>query len=162
MHLIDILYHFLKTTDAGKKFLSAEQVQNAVYNAHNVAFDVQKMNEFFPFDDVEAVLVSKPQEIQACLAMALSRIANEAHPYLENPIMLQPMFYNLSHSIDFGEVKSSVVGQLVSVEGHVVRASLTKPLLASGHFKCPKCKQLSSAIFEDGVFNPPVQCSTKK
>ena len=127
-----------------------------------IALSVQDLNKYLPFDDVEIILTSSPQEVIACYSLAVSRLANVWTPYMDPPILIHVSVHSLSAVTSFGEIKSSTVGRLVCVEGHVVRVSMARPLLVQGGFKCAKCEQSNWVCFEDGIYDVPPQCRTKK
>ena len=128
----------------------------------NVYFDVQKLNETLPFPDFETTLTARPIEVIGCVGMALSLIVNKQNPYSSEITMIRCKFYNLRSTMPFGDLKSSSVGQLVKLEGHVVKASACHPLVESAAFLCSKCRQATWIEFEDGVYMPPDVCATPK
>ncbi len=170
-------YFYQETFIAGDKRIGAIQLfQNFLSSAEgkalsgninfsldkNVYFDVQTLNNALPFPDFEATLTSRPIEVLGCIGMALSLIVNKENPYLPEVIMMRCRFYNLKTSLPFGDLKSSSVGQLVSLEGHVVKASACHPLVESAAYQCSKCQKATWVSFEDGVYMPPDVCATPK
>jgi DNA replicative helicase MCM subunit Mcm2 (Cdc46/Mcm family) len=156
--LIQILIDFFQSDENGKRFLLGRNLGVT----GTIHFNVQEMNKFFPFPDVEAVVIQKNIEFSGTIGLALSCIANTLFPYLEIPIIKYPAFYNLSKSLFFSDVKSTTVGKLISLKGHVVKVSPCRPLVIEGEFRCSKCLQNTRMKFLDGIFNPPVQCKTVK
>lgn len=157
IELINILYNFFKSNE-GKGFINKIDLSSS----RDVFLDVKEMNNCFPFPDLQEVIVNRPIEFSGSLGIALSRLANERRPYLEIPLVIKPSFYNLGKITDFSSIKAGAMGELVSIEGHVVRATSVKPLVMKGGFKCPKCKEKYLIPFEDGSFNPPQNCPAKK
>lgn len=123
--------------------------------------DVQALAKAKPFEDFEDALVRRPSEVTTCLAMALSAIYAERHPYA-SPRVISPHFYNLSTTTSFAAIKASSVGQLVSVVGHLTRVSPCRALVLGGNFHCAKCGSVLNVHFEDGIFLPPAQCRTSR
>lgn len=64
--------------------------------------------------------------------------------------------------MDFGVLKSSVVNQLVVLEGYVVRVSRCRPLIASAAFRCNKCGGEVRMRFRDGIYAMPNTCTAEK
>jgi DNA helicase MCM8 len=143
---------------AGRALIDVEQLANQKY----VHFDALELNSKLPFSDFELSLKMRPTEVMGFLGIALSMVAKEQHPHCAEPFVIRPRFYNLSTETNFGDVKSSTVGQVVSVRGHVVRVSPCRPLVESANFLCAKCMKYTFAKFEDGIFIPPAVCSTEK
>jgi DNA replicative helicase MCM subunit Mcm2 (Cdc46/Mcm family) len=156
--LIEILVDFFQNDENGKRFVLGRNMGVT----GTIHFNVQEMNKFFPFPDVEAVVIQKNIEFSGTIGLALSYIANTLFPYLEIPIIKYAAFYNLSKSLSFSDVKSTTVGKLISLKGHVVKVSPCRPLVIEGEFRCSKCLQNTRMKFLDGIFNPPVQCKTVK
>ena len=73
-----------------------------------------------------------------------------------------PRILNLKPNTQYGHLKSSIVGHLVSLKGYVVRVSACSPLVISACFSCSKCSQYTRVTFEDGIFSTPTRCVTDK
>ncbi len=129
---------------------------------NTIYFDVQQLNGTLPFPDFEATLVARPNEVLGCTGLALSLIVNKKNPYLPEYVAIRCRFFNLASILPYGDLKSSSVGQFVSLEGHVVKASACHPLVESAAFLCAKCQQPTMVAFEDGVYLPPDVCATPK
>ncbi|KAJ1424664.1 hypothetical protein B484DRAFT_97099, partial [Ochromonadaceae sp. CCMP2298] len=143
-------------SDKGKALLPAAFAQKRVY------FNVQELNEGLPFPDFEANLRTRPAEVMGCVGLALSLIAKQRSPYATVPFLIRPRFFALTGDLCFGDLKSSCVGQLVSLRGHVVRVGACRPLIERAAFRCAKCLNACFTRFEDGIFLPPAQCATPK
>jgi DNA helicase MCM8 len=127
-----------------------------------VYFDIAKLDEQLPFSDFALSLRMRPVEVMGFMGIAMSLLAKEQNPHCEDLFIIHPRFYGLSEEISFGSIKSSAVGQLVSLRGHVVRVSPCRPLVLSAQFLCAKCMKYTTAKLEDGIFLPPAMCSTEK
>ena len=128
----------------------------------NIYFDVQLLNSSLPFPDFESTLTSRPIEVMGCMGLALSVLVNKRNPNLPEQLVMRPKFYHLASQIPYSELKSNVVGQLVNLEGHIVKVSGTRPLIESCAFYCSKCQKNTWVAFDDGIYMPPNECSTKK
>ena len=127
-----------------------------------VYFNIKYLNETLPFSDFELSLKMRPTEVMGFIGIALSLLAKQQNPHCEEQFIIHPRFYGLSSDTCFGDIKSSTVGQVVSVRGHVVRVSPCRPLVQSASFLCAKCMKFTFSKLEDGIFLPPVVCSTEK
>jgi DNA helicase MCM8 len=74
-------------------------------------------------------------------------------------VVVQPRFHSLDSLVAFEELKAEVVGQLVGVRGHAVKVGSCRSLLLRGAFRCAKCQGETLALFEDGIFAPPIACT---
>ncbi len=157
MELVKALIAFFKSSE-GARFLDGKDLGKS----GTIHFNLQEMIEHFPFDDIESTLIHRPTEFSGALGIAISDIANSMNPYLEEPIVKIPAFFNLSRSLTFSDIKSTTVGQLISLEGHVVKVAPCRPLVIEGEFKCAKCLNSTIVPFEDGIYYPPTVCATKK
>jgi DNA replicative helicase MCM subunit Mcm2 (Cdc46/Mcm family) len=161
--LCQALLEFFQSSEGQQHFPILVNGNPALTKSGNmIALSVQDLKNHLPFDDSESILIERPKEMLACYSFAISRLANTFTPYMDPPIVIHVLIHSLSSITSFGEVKSSTVGQMVCVEGHVVRVSMSRPLLVEGGFKCAKCQQTNWVHFEDGIFDPPPQCATKK
>ena len=154
---IAIFRDFFRSRE-GQCFIAVDELATQKY----VYFNTLQLGEALPFDDFELSLIMRPTEVMGFIGIALSLIAHAENPHCHEAFIIRPRFYELSSESGFGDIKSSKVGQVVSVRGHVVRVSPCKPLVLSAQFLCAKCMSYTSAKFEDGIFLPPVICGTEK
>ena len=152
-----MFYEFFMS-DIGKTMYVADTL---ITQSH-VFFNVFDLEEMLPFSDCEISLRLRPAEVSGFIGIALSLVARKLHPYFEGTVVIKPRFYGLNADMSFGDMKSSCVGQMVSIRGHVVRASACRPLVESAAFMCAKCMRYTHVRFEDGIFMPPPVCSTEK
>eukprot|EP00595_Chromulina_sp_UTEXLB2642_P003264 CAMPEP_0196763286 /NCGR_PEP_ID=MMETSP1095-20130614/3749_1 /TAXON_ID=96789 ORGANISM="Chromulina nebulosa, Strain UTEXLB2642" /NCGR_SAMPLE_ID=MMETSP1095 /ASSEMBLY_ACC=CAM_ASM_000446 /LENGTH=669 /DNA_ID=CAMNT_0042116115 /DNA_START=287 /DNA_END=2296 /DNA_ORIENTATION=- len=101
-------------------------------------------------------------EMLGCLGLSLSLVAARRHQYSEKQIIVNARLFNLFDNQLFSCIKSDKVGQLISLEGFIVKVSSIKPLVIRAAFQCSKCLSMQWVDFEDGVFSPPDICSTAK
>jgi len=127
----------------------------------SVFFDVAAMTQLLPFPDFVPTLRRQPNEVIGCMGLAISVLKTKelAGSNLHEPFCVWPRFQNLPGAdTEFGELRSGIVGQLVSLSGYVVKVSACRPLIEGGSFHCAKCDHRTWATFEDGVFTPPESC----
>lgn len=124
-----------------------------------IYFKTPRLAELIPMHDFYQSLCTQPTAVIGALGFAISlwvahtRCIDKSYP----PIFV-PRFLTLLSEHSFGDLKSSSVGQLVAIRGYVVRVSACKPLIIGASFKCGKCLGCTPAVFEDGIYNPPLEC----
>jgi DNA replicative helicase MCM subunit Mcm2 (Cdc46/Mcm family) len=157
LSIVDFVARFFESAD-GNSLIP----HNSLGVSTHLVFDVHKLSQCMPFDDFGNILINRPVETVGCIGLALSLLANTKYPYSAEKIIIRPRFLNLPCHLSFGELKSDVVGKMVSITGHVIRVSAILPLVERAGFYCPKCEQLSWSVFDDGVFSPPDVCPNEK
>lgn len=155
---ISMFRDFFLFDPAGKSYAEADLLATQKY----VYFNVSQLSEQLPFNDFGASLKLRPVEVMGLVGIALSLVAKAKHPHCGEAFIIRPRFYNFETEVNFGDIKASAVGQMVSVRGHVVRVSACHPLVESANFLCAKCMKYTSVRFEDGIFMPPNVCTTPK
>lgn len=153
-----VMFRDFFLSSVGRTFYVVEELVTKKY----VYFHLAQLCEQLPFNDFELSLKLRPFEVMGFVGIALSLVARSMHPQCTDAFIIRPRFYGLSSEVSFGDIKSSTVGQMLSVRGHVVRVSPCRPLVESADFLCAKCMKVTSTKFEDGIFMPPVICSTAK
>ncbi len=71
---------------------------------------------------------------------------------------LRVRFTNIPDQVDLRYLRSVHLGNLISVEGMIVRQSVVKPLLVQGVFQCLNCGETSLVHQELGLYTEPTQC----
>lgn len=145
-------------SQVGQSYYVADQLVTKKY----VYFHLPQLCDQLPFNDFEMSLKLRPFEVMGFVGIALSLVAKSMHPQCSEAFIIRPRFYGLDSEVSFGDIKSSTVGQMLSVKGHVVRVSPCRPLVESADFLCAKCMKSTSVKFEDGTFMPPAICLTPK
>lgn len=158
IELINLIYSFFKSD--GNVLIESQDFSYS----HTIFFDISKFKQLnFPFPDLESILISRYNDLNNCISISLSRIANEIYLYLDNPIIIHSSFYNFeSNRINFNQIKSNYVGQLVTLVGNIIKVTNCKPMLKSANFICLKCKKEIPFYFIDGIFNTPTSCQNEK
>ena len=108
------------------------------------------------------MLRSNPTEVMGCIGLALSVRISLRYPMLDHVLIVTPRLLTLKPHTPFAELKSSTVGQLVSVRGYVLKVTACKPLILQAHFICSACSLPTIQQFEDGIYDPPTQCFAKR
>jgi DNA replicative helicase MCM subunit Mcm2 (Cdc46/Mcm family) len=107
-----------------------------------------------------------PMQVIGSLGIALSLLVyvRTRVPY-DNDISLkrvQARIVDLSsnYCYSFADLKANAVGRLVSIRGHVIKVSATRPLICRAKFSCTKCGNENLWFpFEDGIYQPPQKCT---
>ena len=144
-------------SESGKELVPA----NITCDVLSVEIDIPSMQRALPFSDFVSMLQTRPKEVIGCIGIALSIIFAVTVP-AQKSLTCIPRFVGLTTELSFGELKSGTVGQLVAIRGYVVRASHCRPLIEGALFSCGKCFVDTFTYFEDGIFQPPPICPTKK
>ena len=130
----------------------------------SVYFDISVVQSLLPFADFVSTLRTKPNEVIGCIGCAISILkTKEFTSNFAEPFCLWPRFQNFQEpDTDFGDLRSGIVGQLVSISGYVVKVSSCRPLIEGGFFQCSRCHLNTWVTFEDGIYHPPEQCGAGK
>lgn len=142
-------------------FLNNADILRRTDDSTSSYFNLSELQKRMAFDDFLSTLQSRPKEVIGCIGIALNLELMRRAPS-NCPVIILPRFRNLKSEIDFGELKSSSVGQFVAIRGYVVRISPCKPLIEGAAFFCAKCQNEAFIHFEDGIYSPPPQCPMKK
>ncbi|KAI5165281.1 DNA replication licensing factor MCM6 [Nematocida sp. AWRm78] len=69
-----------------------------------------------------------------------------------------PCIYGLDVIYSVRDLKTSLLGQLISFSGIVTRSSQSKPELLEGTFECLECKALVRGIVQERIYRQPLGC----
>lgn len=108
--------------------------------------------------------IRHPKEQLGCLGLALSLFYTAKSSLIGLPRLLT-VYPRVSPFIPmtcFDELKSGVVGQLVTLVGNVIRISCSHQLVETATFRCGLCQGHTIVPFEDGLFAPPTSCQSSK
>ena len=108
--------------------------------------------------DFQQMLKTNPSEVIGCIGLSLSITVSLRYSTLSRPFKITPRLVSLLPRTLFAELRSSTVGQLVSIKGYVLKVSSCKPLVVQANFLCSLCMQPTVTQLEDGIMNPPVKC----
>lgn len=130
-------------------------------NQGSVYFDCVALSAALGFDDFLSSLASRPLEITGTMGIALGLLADKLFPYGE-PMVIRPRFTNFDPETPYEMLKSSIIGQLVSIKGYVVKVSPPVALVEAAQFLCSACGYDQWVRFPDGIFTPPDMCRGRK
>lgn len=148
------------------KFQSSES--SLLFGKQDILFssiilvDIEELCRLCNIPDLYDEIITRPSEVISILSLSLSLLRMKKDPYLDDFKIIHPRLYNFKTNTSLSEIKSGLVGQLVSVEGHVVRVSPCRPLVTMACFCCAKCQKSKWYQLDDGIFSPPLICSTPK
>ena len=152
---------------------------NKILRRGYILLSMETLQSIFPFPDFIPTLRTQPNEVLGCLVcfifflnycnkcndmskgLAIS-ITLETSYNTHQLIAVKPKIVDLSPRTHFGDLKSSISGQLISICGHVLRVGPPTPYVTMGNFRCSKCNKLTQVHFRDGIYAPPSQCETPK
>ena len=130
-------------------------------NQGSVYFDCVVLSIALGFHDFLSSLASRPLEITGTMGIALGLLADKLFPYGE-PMVIRPRFTNFDPETPYEMLKSSIIGQLVSIKGYVVKVSPPVALVEAAQFVCSACGYDQWVRFPDGIFTPPEMCRGRK
>ena len=113
--------------------------------------------------DVANCLRDRPERVLAHLGLALVGCREALLPPLpprEHSITVR--FTGMQPHLPLSNLKSNIVGKLISFTGYVVRVSSIQPMVTRCSFECPKCGAQPEVWFEDGKYAPPERCSNSQ
>ena len=130
-----------------------------------------------PFGDCYDCLCNKPEDIIACIGIALSILLSNRLMVFNNnkliPMTLFPRIVTSAVSVEssnavkyaipltpYAQLRSNAVGKLVCVFGYVVRVGKCKPLVEYATFHCSKCNGYTQIHLDEGIFCYPSMCAT--
>ncbi|CAD7699627.1 unnamed protein product [Ostreobium quekettii] len=113
--------------------------------------------------DLNEALYYAPDDGLACLGAAVCEamfgrgrrpVAQTAKP---RKVLIR-LVNRPSGQVRIRDLKSDLIGKLVTVVGTVVRMSQLKPLVTSMDFICRKCRNVTNVDFPDGRYTLPSRC----
>lgn len=135
----------------------------------SVYIDFPALDQALSIPDLAFTLQSRPNEVIGCLGISLTLSSTPRSILQKAPVgdatisrILFPRITSFPIDTLFGDLKAGSVGQLVGLTGYVIRAGPCQPLVEGAAFYCPKCGQETFVDFQDGIFEPPSCCPTKK
>ncbi|OLS30750.1 MAG: Minichromosome maintenance protein MCM [Candidatus Heimdallarchaeota archaeon AB_125] len=160
------------TNERFREFFQAYQDENG---RHFYVEQVQKMSLegllslFVNYDDLlrfdpelARLLREEPEETIKIADDALIEVLKIEDPIYaaseETKGLFHVRFSNLPDLIDLRRLRSVHLGNLIAVEGIVIRQSVVKPLLIEGVFQCVRCSQVHYIQQEGGYYAEPPKC----
>ncbi len=145
-------------TERGDVFKYRQRLaQIAVSGMWSVVVD---FGDLLVYDEALArlILESPDRHLEAVNRAAFNQLRMEDPDYAERIGRLTVRFRGMPHSIPLRKVGSTQIGNLVMVEGILVRATSVKPLLTRAAFRCRRCEAIQF-VAQSGIFlNRPSSC----
>lgn len=116
----------------------------------------------FKDSNFNEAIVIEYHRYEPYLRKALTQFMYELNPVYAKDRFFQVGFYNLPHIQKIRDLKSTVLGRLMSIHGTVTRTTEVKPELNIGSFKCMECNSITQGIEQQFKFTEPVRCSNEK
>jgi DNA helicase MCM8 len=163
--VVDVFYMFFQTHGAHLFPLHHTRPRETESSVYLKVAEMAHLISASGIKDFEAFLRSRPMETIGCVGVAMSLLHERkyGHARLGKQLAtLRPRFLNLGDPIPYENLKVCSVGQLVTVVGHVVRVSPTRPFIEGAYFACGGCGEDTWANFENGLYQPPARCSSDK
>ncbi len=160
------------TNERFKEFFQAYQDENG---RHTYVEQVQKMSlegllslyvnydDLLRFDpELARLLGEEPEETIKIADDALVEVLKIEDPIYaaseETKGLFHVRFSNLPDLVDLRRLRSVHLGNLIAVEGIVIRQTVVKPLLIEGVFQCVRCSQVHYVRQEGGYYTEPAKC----
>ena len=117
--------------------------------------------EFVRRDSFGAYLHHVPEQALRTIgcAMVLSKLVSEPEKYV-NRTQMVVRFNHLLPSVPMMDVKTGLVGKLVTVKGHIVKARPKRLAAVSADFHCLKCRNAVPHSFDKSRYSAPGKCTT--
>ena len=93
-------------------------------------------------------VISAAEDALSLYDLAINQDLEEAHVRI----------YNLPFVTDIREIRSNDLGNLISVQGIVRKATSVKPKILNAAFQCLRCDTINEVPQSDGGFQEPYQC----
>ncbi len=152
-----------------REFLQAYQDENG---KHTYVEQVQKMSlegltslyvnydDLLRFDpEIARVLKEDPEETLKAADEALGEVLKIEDPmYAASGEVFHVRISNIPDQVDLRRLRSIHLGELIAVEGIIIRQSIVKPLLIQGVFQCARCGEVHYIHQEGGYYSEPNKC----
>ncbi len=152
-----------------REFLQAYQDENG---RHIYIEQVQKMSlegltslyvnydDLLRFDpEIARNLKEDPEETIKAGDDALIDVLKIEDPvYASSGEVFHIRISNIPDQVDLRRLRSVHLGELISVEGIIIRQSVVKPLLIQGVFQCVRCGEVHYINQEGGYYSEPTKC----
>ena len=152
-----------------REFLQAYQDENG---KHIYIEQVQKMSLegltslFINYDDmlrfdpeIARILRENPEDTLKAGDEALIEVLKIEDPmYAASGEVFHVRISNIPDQVDLRRLRSIHLGELISVEGIIIRQSIVKPLLIQGVFQCVRCGEVHYINQEGGYYSEPTRC----
>ncbi len=145
-------------TEKGDAFKYRQKLAQAAVSGER--FLVVDFSDLLIYDEslAKLILESPDRYLQNVNRAAFSQLRMEDPDYAEKLGKLTVRFRDIPHSIPLRKVGSTHIGNLIMVEGILVRASSIKPLLTRAAFRCRRCEAVQF-VEQSGIFlNRPLNC----
>jgi len=117
--------------------------------------------DFIRRDSFGAYLHHMPEQALRVIgcAMVLAKLNSEPEKYIHRTKVVA-RFHHLQPAVPMMDVKTGLVGKLVTIKGHIVKARPKRLAAVSADFHCLKCRNALPHTFEKGRYSVPTKCST--
>lgn len=120
--------------------------------------------DFIRRESFGAFLHHRPQEALPALGCAMSlAIVTLSTNHLDISVVLDAtqIYVRFAHvlpKVQMIDIKTGLVGKLISLKGHVVKAQQKKLSAASADFTCSRCRSVQTHRFLQGRYSAPTKC----
>jgi DNA replication licensing factor MCM6 len=104
-------------------------------------------------------IVGSYHRFEPYLRIALTQFMNELKHSFGKERFFQIGFYNMPAIRKIRDLKTSNLGQLMSIHGTVTRTTEVRPELLVGGFLCKECNHAVNGVEQQFKYTEPVRCS---
>ena len=117
--------------------------------------------------DLAEAMITDYNRFEPFLRTSISDLVQEIHPdhlanQSSNHRTIREIYfvavYHLPTSIPVRQLKTTTIGQLVTLSGTITRTSDVRPELLFGTFRCMKCGLLAENILQQYYYTRPMKC----
>jgi len=144
--------------DENGKHIYIEQVQKlSLEGLTSIILNYDDLLRYDP--ELARLLRENPEETIKAADDALVEVLRIEDPiYASSGEVFHARFISIPDQVDLRRLRSVHLGQLISVEGIIIRQSVVKPLLVQGVFQCAICEEVHYINQEDGIYAEPSRC----
>jgi DNA replicative helicase MCM subunit Mcm2 (Cdc46/Mcm family) len=120
--------------------------------------------EFVRRDSFGAFLHHRPHEALPAIGCAMALAIVTLTPNVSgiaatlDSTQIIVRFAHLLPKVQMVDIKTGLVGKLLSLKGHVVKAQQKKLSAAAAEFTCSKCRSCQTHSFSQGRYSAPTKC----
>ncbi|KAH9386068.1 DNA replication licensing factor MCM6 [Nematocida major] len=154
---------FLEAEDRNRNRKYVQEIKKAIEeNRRSIPIEY---SDIFSYDQELAIEVKKSfPSVEKDLAKAIEMVTTKYCPEFKKKGIntrqedFIPCIYGLDVLYSVRDLKTSLIGQLISFSGIVTRSSQSKPELIEGSFECAECKAIIRGIHQERTFRQPLAC----
>ena len=144
--------------DETGRYIYVEQVQKmSLEGLTSLSVNYDDLLRYDP--ELAKSLRENPEETLQVANDALAEVMRIEDPiYAASDEVFHARFSNIPDVVDLRQLRSIHLGNLIAIEGIIIRQSVVKPLLVEGVFQCNDCDEIIRINQEGGIYKEPGMC----